>query len=141
MDRAGFKFPQSTAQFAYISDQIFSRRENIQKYYSSDIFFFKAAKYNNIFFFRNFLEWQSRNYNTSSLKPQLMPQFAKGYVCQTGHRKILAQVEYERNSSLQVSLTVFAKEYFPNLLLVNTFWGKLFVFQIRDLKFWLLAYF
>ena len=32
------------------------------------------------------------------------------------------------------------KEYFPNLL-VNTFWGQIFVFQVRDLKFWLLAYF
>ena len=32
------------------------------------------------------------------------------------------------------------KEYLPNLL-VNTFWGQIFVFQVRDHKFWLLAYF
>ena len=32
------------------------------------------------------------------------------------------------------------KEYFPNLLVI-TFWGQIFVFQVRDLKFWLFAYF
>ena len=34
----------------------------------------------------------------------------------------------------------FTKEYLPNLL-VSTFWGQIFVFWVRDLKFWLLAYF
>ena len=40
-----------------------------------------------------------------------------------------------RDTYLKIS-----KEYLLNLL-VNTFWVQIFVFQVRDLKFWLLAYF
>ena len=35
---------------------------------------------------------------------------------------------------------LWEKEYFPNLL-VNLFWGQIFVFQVWDHKFWLFAYF
>ena len=35
---------------------------------------------------------------------------------------------------------LWEKEYFPNLLL-NLFWGQIFVFQVWDHKFWLFAYF
>ena len=39
-----------------------------------------------------------------------------------------------------ISLCILLKEYFPNLL-ESTLLVKIFVFWVRDLKFWLLAYF
>jgi hypothetical protein len=45
--------------------------------------------------------------------------------------------DWEKKFQIQIE---FSKEYFPNLL-VNLFWGQIFVFQVRDLKIWLFAYF
>ena len=46
-------------------------------------------------------------------------------------------IKFVKVSCYTSSSNSLTKEYLPKLL-VNTFWGQIFVFQVRDLKFYII---